>query len=54
MSRRCLALSALCFSDCSRAECDVDRDRSDATRNVLERINLLIEGYFQALYAPFL
>ena len=51
MSRRCLALWALCFSDCSYAECDVDRDQPDATRNVLESINLLLEGYFQALYA---
>ena len=34
------------FSDCSWAECDVDRDRPVATRNVLERANLLLEGYF--------
>ena len=34
------------------AERDVDRDRLMATRNVLERANLLFEGYFRALYAP--
>ena len=40
------------FSDCSWAECDVDRDWSVATRNVLERANFLLEGYFRALYVP--
>ena len=40
------------FSDCSWAECDVDRGRPMATRNVLERANLLLEGYFRALYLP--
>ena len=40
------------FSDCSWAECDVDRGRMVTTRNVLECANLSMEGYFRALYAP--
>ena len=39
-------------TDCSLAECDVDRNRPEAIRNVLEHANLLLKGYFQALYAP--
>ena len=46
------ALPVPCFSNCSWAECDVDRGRPDATRNVLERANFLLEGYFRALCAP--
>ena len=46
MARRCRALPVPCFSDCSWAECDVDRGRPEATRNVLERVNLLLEEYF--------
>ena len=34
------------FSNCSGAECDVDRGRSVATGNVLERANLRLKGYF--------
>ena len=35
-------LSTLCFPDCSWAECDVDRGQPEATRNMLERANLLL------------
>ena len=52
MARRCRALSVPCFSDCFWDECDVDRGRLAAARNVLEIANLLLEGYFRALYAP--
>ena len=52
MARRCRALPVLCFSDYPWAECDVDRGQSEATRNMLERANLLLKGYFRALYAP--
>ena len=38
------------FSDCYWAECDVDRGRPVAIRNMLERANLHLEGYFRALY----
>ena len=34
------------FSDCSWAECDVDRGQPTVTRNALERANLLLEGHF--------
>ena len=40
------------FSDCSWSECDIDKGRPKATRNVLERANVHLEGYFQALYVP--
>ena len=40
------------FFDCSWAECDVDKDRPTASLNALERANLLLEGYFRALYVP--
>ena len=40
------------FSDCSWAKCDVDRGWLVATRNVLERANLRLDGYFRALYVP--
>ena len=46
MARRCRALLVPCFFDCSWVECDVDRGRLEATRNVLERTNLPLEGYF--------
>ena len=49
MARRCRMLPVPGFSDCSWAECDVDRGRSVATRNALERANLILEGYFRAL-----
>ena len=52
MARCWRALLVPCFSNCSWAECDVDRGQPEATKNVLERANLLLEGYFQALYAP--
>ena len=52
MARRYRMLPVSSFSDCSWAECDVDRGRSVATRNALERANLLLEGYFRALYVP--
>ena len=51
MARRCQALPVPCFFDCSWAECDVDKGWSEVTRNTLERTNLILEGYFQALYA---
>ena len=40
------------FSDCSWAECDVDRGWSVSTRNVLKRANLRLEGYFRAISVP--
>ena len=40
------------FSNCSWAECDVDKGRPEATRNTLECANLLLDGYFRALYVP--
>ena len=40
------------FSDYSWDECDVDRDRPVATRNLLEHANLSLEGYFRTLYVP--
>ena len=40
------------FSDCSWAECDVDRSRLMATGNVLKRASLYLEGSFRALYVP--
>ena len=52
MARRWWMLLVLGFSDCSWAECDVDKGRLEATRNALERANLLLEGYFRALYVP--
>ena len=52
MARRCQALPLPCFSNCSYTECDVDKGRPEATRNALEHANLLLEGYFRALYAP--
>ena len=39
-------------SNCSWAECDVDRGRSVATRTVLEHANFRLEGYCRALYVP--
>ena len=52
MARRCRALPVPCFFDFSSAEYDVDKGQSEATRNVLERTNFLLGGYFRALYAP--
>ena len=52
MARHWQMLPVLGFSDCSWAEGDVDRGRPVATRNVLERVNLRLEGYFRALYVP--
>ena len=46
MARHWRMLPVPDFSDCSWVECDVDRGRPMATRNVLERANLLLEGYF--------
>ena len=40
------------FSDCSWAEYDVDRGWPVTNRNLLERTNLPLEGYFRALYVP--
>ena len=34
------------------SECDVDKGRLVTTRNVLERANIILEGYFRALYLP--
>ena len=47
---RMLLLSG--FSDCSCAKCAVDRGRPVTKRNLLERTNLPLEGYFRALYVP--
>ena len=44
MARRCQMLPVSGFSDCSWAECDVVRRRPKATRNSLERANLLLGG----------
>ena len=52
MARRCQMLPISSFFDCSWVECDVDRGQSTATRNALERANLILEGYFQAFYVP--
>ena len=52
MARHWRMLPVPGFSDCSWAESDVDRGRSEATRNALECANLLLEGYFRALYIP--
>ena len=46
MARHCRALPVPCFSDCSKAECDVDKGQPEATRNALKRANFLLEGYF--------
>ena len=40
MARHRRMLLVLCFSDCSRAERDVDRGRSVIKRNVLELADL--------------
>ena len=45
-------LLGLSFSDCSLAERDVDRGRPTIKGKVLELANLLMKGYFRALYAP--
>ena len=52
MARRCRMLPVPSFSNYSWAECDVHRGRPTATRNALERVNLVLEGYFRALYVP--
>ena len=52
MAKHLWMLLLLGFFDCSWAECDVDRGRPVTTRNVLERANLPLEGYFRALYVP--
>ena len=52
MARRCRMLPVPGFSDCSWAEGDVDKGRPMATRNKMEHANLLLEGYFRALYIP--
>ena len=46
MARHWWMLPILSISDCSWAECDVDRGLPVATRNALELANLLLEGYF--------
>ena len=52
MARHCQMLPVPAFFDCSSVECDVDKGWSMTTRNVLKRANLLLEGYFRALYVP--
>ena len=52
MARRYRMLPLPGFSDYSWVECDVDKGWTKATRNLLKRANLLLEGYFQALYVP--
>ena len=46
LARSCRMLPVPCFSDCSWAECDVDRGRLEAKRNALECGNFHLEGYF--------
>ena len=46
MARRWRMLPVQSFSNCSWAEYDVHRGQPEATRNVLERANFLLEGYF--------
>ena len=46
MARHWRMLLVPSFSDRSWAECDVDRGRLMATRNVLELAIILLEGYF--------
>ena len=45
-------LLGLGFSDYSWVECDVDKGWPTIERNVPELTNLLMVGYFRALYAP--
>ena len=52
MARHWWMLPVPGFSDCTWAKCDVARGRPMATRNMLDRANLCLEGYFQALYVP--
>ena len=52
MARQWQMLLVPGFSDCSWAECDVDRGRPVIKRDVLDLSNLHLEGYFQALYVP--
>ena len=52
ITRHCRILQVLGFSDCSWVECELDRGRPVTTRNVLKCVNLPLEGYFRALYAP--
>ena len=52
MARRYWMLPVSGFSYYSWAECDVDKGGPVATRNELERANLLLDGYFLALYVP--
>ena len=47
-----LADAARAGLDCSWVEHDVERGRPVIKRNVPELANLLMEGYFRALYAP--
>ena len=50
MARHCRMLPVPGFSDCSWAICDVDMGRPEATRNVLERANLVMKsphGWFE-------
>ena len=54
MARRCRALSIACFSDFSWANCDVDKGWSEATRNVLERANLLWRDIFEPYMPPYM
>ena len=44
IARRCQILQVPGFSDYSWAECDVDRGWPEATRNVLERANLVLKS----------
>ena len=52
MARRCRMPPVPGFSDCSWAECNVDKGWPVATRNAVECASLLLEGYFRALYVP--
>ena len=51
MARHWRMLLLPAFSNYSWAGCDVNKGWSMTTRNVLERANLPLEGYFRALYA---
>ena len=52
MAKHWRILLLLDFYDCSCTECDVDRGWPMTKRNLLERTNLPLEGYFRALYVP--
>ena len=52
MARHWRMLLAPGFSDCSWAECNVDRGRPVTIRNVLGRDNFFFGGVFSSLICP--